>query len=100
MRCVCARALRSIVSIPWLNTVASWSVSHNLPLEENARGQVVVSRVLGNGVFRCKEIVFSVDTIEKRQSVRDFYVATVCKTGDTWKWASAEPSVSRWGGLQ
>jgi len=31
---------------------------------------------------------------------RDFYVATVCRSNDTWKWASAEPAVPRWGGLQ
>ena len=83
-----------------LNTIAPWSVSHSLPLEDDARGQVVVSRTIGNGVFRCKEIVFSVETTEKRQPVRRFYVSTVCKSGDTWKWASAEPSVARWGGLQ
>ncbi len=77
-------------------------------------------------VFTCKEIVFSVDPgkpgpvppasvppasvpstaaqpsptqVGAAQS-RAFYTATVCLDGDRWKWASAEPAVERWGGLQ
>jgi hypothetical protein len=76
--------------------VAPWSIRHNLPIEDNEHGHLVVSRVLGGGPILCKEIVFSVDT-KKRQ---DFYVATVCRSNDAWKWASAEPAVPRWGGLQ
>ena len=76
--------------------VAQWSIKHTLPLEDNEKGQIVVSRMIGSGTLLCKEIVFSVDTTKRR----DFYVATVCRAGDTWKWASAEPAVARWGGLQ
>jgi hypothetical protein len=76
--------------------VAQWSIKHSLPLEDDENGQLVVSRMIGSGTFLCKEIVFSVDTKKRR----DFYVATVCRAGDTWKWASAEPAVARWGGLQ
>jgi uncharacterized protein YceK len=79
-----------------LNAVAPWSIRHTLPIEDNEHGHLVVSRVLGNGNMLCKEIVFSVDTKKRR----DFYVATVCRSNDTWKWASAEPAVPRWGGLQ
>jgi hypothetical protein len=76
--------------------VAPWSVRHSLPIEDDEHGQLVVSRVLGNGNMLCKEIVFSVDAKKRR----DFYVATVCRSKDTWKWASAEPAVPRWDGLQ
>jgi hypothetical protein len=76
--------------------VAQWSIKHTLPLEDNEKGQIAVSRIIGNGTFLCKEIVFSVETPKRR----DFYVATVCRAGDTWKWATAEPAVARWGGLQ
>ena len=79
-----------------LNDVAAWSIRHSLPIEENEHGHLVVTRVLGNGVMLCKEIVFSVDAKKRR----DFYVATVCRSNDTWKWASAEPAVARWDGLQ
>jgi hypothetical protein len=80
--------------------VARWSVAHSLPLEDDARGQVVVSRVFGAESFRCKEIVFSVETTQKGLLKQAFFVATVCRDGDTWRWASAEPAVARWGGLQ
>jgi hypothetical protein len=76
--------------------VASWSIKHSLPIEDNEQGQLVVSRVIGGGALFCKEIVFSVDTSKRRA----FYVATVCRNNNTWNWASAEPAVPRWGGLQ
>ena len=81
--------------------VARWSVNHTLPLEDDARGEMVVSRILGAGTFHCKEIVFSVETTRWRETRRAFYVAMICQDGNrAWRWASAEPSVGRWGGLQ
>ena len=77
-----------------------WSVSHTIPIEDDAHGDVVVTRVIGADDFNCKEIVFSVDTIEKKVPRRAFYVATVCQDGPVWKWASAEPATARWGSLQ
>jgi hypothetical protein len=76
--------------------VASWSIRHSLPIEDNEHGHLVVSRVLGSDPMLCKEIVFSVDATRRQ----DFYVAMVCRSNDTWKWASAEPAVPRWGSLQ
>jgi hypothetical protein len=81
-------------------TVGSWSVSHRIPLEDNAQGKLIVTRVLGGKDFTCKEIVFSVDTVHDKQPSRAFYTATVCQDGTTWKWASAEPATERWGALQ
>lgn len=78
----------------------AWSIRHTLPIEDNEAGQVVVSRTFGVGAFRCKEIVFSVDTVTRQGPQRAFYTATICQDGATWRWASAEPATERWGGLQ
>ncbi len=80
--------------------VQAWSVRHTVPIEDNEAGQVVVSRAFGAGTFRCKEIVFSVDTATRHGPRRAFYTASICQDGATWRWASAEPSTDRWGGLQ
>ena len=80
--------------------IGAWQVSHTLPIERDEHGQVVVARSFGAGPFRCKEIVFSVDTVRKEGTDRAFYTATVCQDGANWRWASAEPATDRWGGLQ
>jgi hypothetical protein len=78
----------------------TWSIHHIVPIEVDQSGQVVVSRAFGAGSFRCKEIVFSVDNMAREGLLRAFYTATICRDGDTWRWASAEPATERWGGLQ
>jgi len=80
--------------------VGHWSVTHTIPIEDNEHGDLVVTRLVGADDFNCKEIVFSVDTLEKQTLNRAFYTATVCKDGENWKWASAEPATARWGALQ
>ena len=79
---------------------APWSVSHDVPIEDDEHGEVAVVRVVGSPAIECKEIVFSVDTEEDHKPQRAFYTATVCHVGDHWKWASAEPATERWGALQ
>ncbi len=81
-------------------TLQSWSIRHTLPVEDDEAGQVVVSRAFGAGAFRCKEIVFSVDTTTRKGPQRAFYTAMICQDGAAWRWASAEPATERWGGLQ
>ncbi len=83
-----------------VNTVGTWSVSHDIPIETDEQGQVVVSREFGGLGFRCKEIVFSIDTTTKQGPDRQFYTATICADGATWRWATAEPTTRRWGDLQ
>lgn len=83
-----------------VNTVGTWSVSHDIPIENDEQGQVVVSREFGGLGFRCKEIVFSVDTTSKHGPDRQFYTASICYDGKAWRWASAEPTTRRWGDLQ
>jgi hypothetical protein len=82
------------------NEVGHWSVAHKIPIEADEHGDLVVTRLIGSADFNCKEIVFSVDTTEKKTVNRAFYTATVCRDGPTWKWASAEPATARWGALQ
>lgn len=81
-------------------TLQAWSVRHTVPIENDEAGQVVVSRAFGAGAFRCKEIVFSVDTVTRQGPQRAFYTAIICQDGAAWRWASAEPATERWGGLQ
>ncbi|WP_421994294.1 hypothetical protein [Roseococcus sp.] len=80
--------------------VGSWVVRHSIPIEPSEQGEVVVTRVLGNDVFACREIIFSVDKVEDRQPVRSFYTAMICRDATRWRWASAEPATERWGSLQ
>jgi flavin-binding protein dodecin len=80
--------------------VAHWQVIHDIPLEADEHGEVTVSRVLGGDGFRCKEIVFSVDHADAHDLTSEFYTATVCRDGQQWKWATAEPATERWGALQ
>ncbi len=76
--------------------VAQWSIRHTLPIEPDEAGEVTVARLIGAGGLECKEIVFSVD----RKRERGFYTATICRDGEAWRWASAEPATARWGSLQ
>lgn len=79
-----------------VGAVANWRVVHDIPIEANEHGRVSVSRAFGGANFACKEIVFSVD----HEAASEFYTATVCRDGDRWKWATAEPATERWGALQ
>jgi hypothetical protein len=82
--------------------VAPWSITHSFPIEDDEHGRVTVSRTISSGPLDCKEIVFSVDHDATKDAAASsaFYVAAVCRDGDKWKWASAEPATERWGALQ
>ena len=80
---------------------ALWHVVHSVPLEPEESGRVAVSRVISSGELDCKEIVFSVDRSRgENLPVSAFYVASICRSGDLWAWAAAEPATARWGALQ
>ena len=83
-----------------VDTVGTWSVNHTVPIEDDERGEVVVSRDIGTPDLHCREIVFSVDTVQDGKPDRAFYSAMICLDGSHWKWASAEPATARWGSLQ
>ncbi|PCE31990.1 hypothetical protein [Burkholderia ubonensis] len=82
--------------------VAPWTTNHAFPIEDDERGRVTVSRMISVGPLDCKEIVFSVDAPAKPDAAAQsaFFVATICRDGSVWKWASAEPATERWGALQ
>ncbi len=87
--------------------VGSWSVSHDIPIENDEHGELTVVRDItpdlpsgGQPGFVCKEVIFSVDTMQQKQPQRAFYTTDVCKDGARWKWAEAEPATPRWGALQ
>jgi hypothetical protein len=86
--------------------VVHWSVTHSVPIEDDEEGELTVSRIIVTappgrpGALDCKEIVFSVDTVEQNLPERAFYTASVCRDGQVWRWAAAEPATERWGSLQ
>lgn len=73
---------------------ARWQVEEKLPLTEKS-GTLEIGRSFG-GTIPCKDVVFKVDDDEHQ-----VFVATICLNDrGTWVWATAEPSIHRWGGLQ
>ena len=81
--------------------IGRWQTVLSWPLESEEAGRVTVSRVIATGELDCKEIVFSVDQSGKEAlPASAFYVASICRDGARWQWASAEPATPRWGSLQ
>jgi hypothetical protein len=78
--------------------VAQWHSTHVVPIELDQHGQVAVSRQIQGPDFFCKEIVFSVD--HGADEERAFFTAYICRDGERWRWATAEPATARWGSLQ
>ncbi|WP_206668020.1 hypothetical protein [Teichococcus oryzae] len=84
-----------------MGAVATWSITHSVPLAYDQQGRVTVSREIGALGLSCREIVFSVEQQDDEALERaEFYTAIICRSGDLWKWASAEPATERWGSLQ
>jgi hypothetical protein len=81
--------------------VAFWKSAPSIPLEAAEAGRVAVSRVISTGALDCKEIVFAVDESGgAKLPASAFFVASICRAGTLWEWASAEPATARWGSLQ
>jgi hypothetical protein len=95
-------AIASVAGPLAVGAVAPWKIVHSVPIEDDEKGRVTVSRVISAGALDCKEVVFSVDrdATQNRAADSAFYVASVCRDGKQWKWASAEPATPRWGALQ
>jgi hypothetical protein len=85
-----------------IGAVAPWGITHSFPIEDDEHGRVTVSRLISTGALDCKEIVFSVDQNATRDKPASsaFFIASVCRDGKDWRWASAEPATERWGALQ
>jgi len=80
--------------------VATWHSTHTIPIELDEHGEVAVSRTIQGPNFLCKEIIFSVDSNQQPPAPRAFFTASVCRDGEQWRWATAEPATARWGALQ
>ncbi|MDB5369826.1 MAG: hypothetical protein JWP20_1384 [Roseomonas sp.] len=85
-----------------VGAVTPWGIRQNVPITPSHRGMVTVVRDMGAKGLECREIVFSVDRDAREKEVPDraFYTAAICRNGQVWKWASAEPATERWGALQ
>ncbi|MFT4068981.1 hypothetical protein [Paraburkholderia sp.] len=85
-----------------IGAVAPWSITHSFPIEDDEHGRVTVSRLISTGALDCKEIVFSVDQNATKNTPASsaFFIASICRDGQNWRWASAEPATERWGSLQ
>ena len=79
---------------------AAWKISYEIPVGSE-HGDVTVTRLITNPLTTCKEAAFTVIAGKEPDAPRGIYVTTACLQPDgQWKWAEAEPAVSRWGFLQ
>jgi len=70
-----------------------WQVTDSFPVSDR-RGMVEVARDFGETI-PCKEVVFNIGDDP------GFFTGTICRDRtERWRWASAEPSIHRWGTLQ
>jgi hypothetical protein len=82
-----------------LGTAASWKIEHTIPIGDE-HGRLRIIRAIDTPLAACREIAFSVDEGNDDKPTATWFTTDVCKQADTWKWASAEPAVERWGFLQ
>lgn len=75
-----------------------WAIRHQVPYD-NKHGKVTVVRAFSTPLAECKEALFSVEGSDPKV-VAPHFVTTVCAGTNGWKWAQAEPAVTRWGALQ
>jgi hypothetical protein len=78
---------------------ADWKIEHTIPFG-NEHGKLHVTRTIDSPLVACKEIAFSVDEGSEKEPKIHWYLTDICKSAESWKWASAEPAVERWGYLQ
>lgn len=78
-----------------LGTARAWEIRHTIPIG-NQHGDLEPVREFRTPLTTCREVVFSVVDGDGR----DLFTTTLCRKGDAWRWAAAEPAVDRWGFLQ
>ncbi len=78
-----------------IGTARAWEIRHTIPIG-NERGLLQPVREFTTPLATCREIAFTVVDGDER----DLLTTTLCREGSTWRWASAEPAVDRWGYLQ
>jgi hypothetical protein len=78
---------------------ADWKIEHTIPIG-NEHGRLRIVRPIDTQLATCREIAFSVDTGEGPKRKGAWFIGNICQDAQHWKWASAEPAVTRWGYLQ
>ena len=76
---------------------ADWQIRHDIPIG-NEHGAVSVVRTFTTPLTTCREIVFSV--LDDPPAPPALYRTQMCRDPQGWKWADAEPAVTRWEALQ
>ena len=71
---------------------APWRIRHFIPFG-NEQGTLRVVDEIDTPIAVCKEVVFSVT---EGKAPPTYYSVDVCRDPKGWKWATAEPAVSRW----
>lgn len=80
-----------------LNQSHSWEVSRMIPYG-NERGQLQVVREINNALTSCREVLFSIEPGDSGPVTS--YITAICENEGQWAWATVDPSVNRWWGLQ
>lgn len=78
-----------------LGAAVPWEIRHTIPIG-NRRGELAAVREFATPLTTCREVVFSVSDGDERR----LFATTLCRRGERWKWAAAEPAVDRWGYMQ
>jgi len=79
-----------------IGEVRQWQIKRTLAVG-NERGSIQAVRDIDTPLAHCREVLFTVEV----EGAAPAYTSTICQRRDgQWKWASAEPSVARWTGLQ
>jgi len=78
-----------------LNELRPWRIRHTIPIG-NTHGTLAAVREVSTPLATCREVLF---TVEDDGAVTPF-TTSICRDGNRWRWAAAEPAVPRWGLLQ
>jgi hypothetical protein len=81
---------------------AAWKIHYAVPfVGPDEHGDVTVTQVETTPLVVCKDVAFTVIAGKQADAKRAIYLTSACaETDGAWKWAEAEPAVSRWGFLQ
>ena len=86
-------AIANVAGEAALGSSRRWEIRHTIPIG-NARGSLSVVAEIPNPLAKCRQVLFTTDGEDSP------FVTQVCRDGERWQWAAAEPAVERWGTLQ
>jgi hypothetical protein len=86
-------AIASVAGEAALGSSHRWEIRHTIPIG-NTKGSLSVIAEISNPLTKCREVAFRPDGTDSP------FITQVCRDGDHWHWAAAEPAVERWGNLQ